>query len=183
MQSLLTAILAQTNRESIQRLRTVCDMRKSQSLESLDDCYSGKQLSTPSSTATTTSALPVKIEPTIPSSATTSVTAQDAKTDERHRHKRVKLDNDVDHSTYSTLNQTPNKDRSINNPNRIQISSPTATNTMGQPTNSYIVAQSSSPLTHQPTTPSHTLNNNYVRLSHPNSITPPHAGYLNSKPF
>ena len=102
------------------------------------------------------------------------------KPDDHHRHKRLKLESDVDSQAFGSLTHFPHKDRSSSSTagNLMQPPSGPST-TKGHPVGHYL---SSSPtqLVHRVTTPSHTSTANYGRLSHPNSIASAHPAYLNS---
>lgn len=128
--------------------------------------------------------LPVNTESTI--SSTPINISHETKTDDRHRHKRVKLEHDVEHSMLPPTNHgTPQKDRVISSSNSSLLQIPTtmisSSSTNMQQNISYAVPQSPSSITHRSVTPSHSLNNNYARVSHTNSIMTNHSGYINSK--
>jgi hypothetical protein len=125
--------------------------------------FLGKDLSVPSTTKH-------PIESTVPPSSPHN-SPFDNKTDD-HRHKRVKLENDSDQQNYSSLNNFSYKSSTT-----VNLMQPPST--IGHPVGHYLPQQTPQIL-HRQSTPSHTLTNNYGRLSHPNSISSTHPTYLNS---
>ena len=121
------------------------------------------------------------MESTPPSAASASTPSSsfETKTDDHHRHKRVKLENDADQQNYPSHSQFPYKDRSISSTTINLMQSPSGTS--GPPIGHYAPQQSAQLVHRQPITPSTASTNNYGRIpSHANSISPTHATYLNS---
>ena len=152
---------------------------KDLSVASASSSSSSASASTAVATATTVKT-PVHSIESIPSSSSSLTTttqnfAYDTKIDD-HRHKRVKLENDTDQPTYTTL--TTN-----NNNNNFPYKSSTTVNlmqppsTIGHPVGHYIT-QPNSQILHRQTS---ATNNNYGRISYSNSISPTHPNYINSK--
>jgi hypothetical protein len=131
----------------------------------------GKDLSVPSSA--TTAKTPVdSIESTASSSSTHSF-PYDNKTDD-HRHKRVKIENDNDQQTYSSLNNN-NNNFPYKSSTTVNLMQPPPPSNIGHPVGHYISQQNPQILHRQPTP-----TNNYGRITYPNSISPTHPTYLNS---
>jgi hypothetical protein len=125
--------------------------------------------------------LPSTMESTPPSAASVSTPSSsfETKTDDHHRHKRVKLENDADQQNYPSHSQFPYKDRSISSTTINLMQSPSGTS--GPPIGHYAPQQSAQQVHRQPITSSAASTNNYGRIpSHANSISPTHATYLNS---
>lgn len=138
----------------------------------------GKDLSVPSTSSSVTTKNPIESiappPPLPPSSSSIHNFPYDNKTDD-HRHKRIKLENNNDQQTYTSLNNNfPYK--SSTTVNLMQPPPPTQQSTIGHPVGHYIPQQNPQILHRQSSTPT----NNYGRISYPNSISPTHATYLNS---
>jgi nuclear receptor coactivator 6 len=149
-------------------------------------------ISVPSSSSSVTTKNPIdSIEsiaaasappPPLPPSASSSSThsfSYDNKTDD-HRHKRIKTENDNDQQNYSSLNNNfPYKSSTTVNLMQPPPPQQQQQSTIGHPVGHYI-SQQSPQILHRQATPTHTLTNNYGRISYPNSISPTHPTYLNS---
>ena len=114
----------------------------------------------------------------IPASSTANFSFEN-KPDDHHRHKRVKLESDVDSQAFGSLTHFSHKDRPSSSTTGNLMQPPAPSPTMGHPGGHY-PSQTPTQLVHQATTPSHTSAANYGRLSHPNSIASTHPAYLNS---